>query len=108
MEPHQYVGVLILAATVVSFTCGTVSVVIAERKRCSSPFGFFLVGCLLGPIGILAAVLAAPGEPAPPVGMRAVMCTRCNARQNIARDQAEFECWQCKLVSQTPAAYRAR
>ncbi|MGY0499544.1 hypothetical protein ACWZHB_13760 [Nocardia sp. FBN12] len=100
------VGIL-MGAMMVGIVFGCASLAIAERKR-RSPGGFFLVGFLLGPLGILAAVLAAPGEPAPPPGMRAVMCPRCNARQNIARDQADFECWQCKLVSQTQAAYRGR
>ncbi|MGW6426449.1 hypothetical protein ACWF82_27565 [Nocardia sp. NPDC055053] len=101
------IGALFAAAMTVGIVFGCVSLAIAERKR-RSPGGFFLVGFLLGPIGVLAAVLAAPGEPAPPVGMRAVLCPRCNARQNIARGQAEFECWQCKLVSPPPAANRAR
>lgn len=27
------------------------------------------------------------------------MCPRCNAQQNVANVQSEYECWQCKLIS---------
>ncbi|WP_336084475.1 hypothetical protein [Nocardia sp. SSK8] len=100
-------GAIFFAVLFFGITFGSVSLAIAERKR-RSPGGFFLVGFLLGPLGVLAAVVAAPGAPAPPPGMRAVICRRCNARQNIARDQADYECWQCKLVNPSPPTNPAR
>ena len=42
---------------------------------------------------------AKPALPPPvPTGMRSVLCSRCNARQNIPLNDMTFECWQCKTV----------
>ncbi|MFC9968497.1 hypothetical protein ACFVH4_30080 [Nocardia ignorata] len=98
---NEALGMLVFAV-MVGFACGIVSMIIAEKKR-RSPGGFFLVGFFFGPLGVLVTVLVARGEPAPPAGMRAVTCPRCTARQNVAEDQADYECWQCKLVSPAPA-----
>ncbi|MBC7303436.1 MAG: hypothetical protein H5T78_21115 [Nocardia sp.] len=91
----------------IGLVCGLISMNIASNKD-RSVGGFFAVGFLFGPLGVLATVLVGRGEPRAPQGTRAVTCPRCNARQNVAKDQADYECWQCKLVSLTPAANRAR
>lgn len=70
---------------VIGIVCGVTSAGIAERKN-ASVGGVSLLGFLLGPIGIIAAVLAPAGKPAAPDGMVAVRCPRCNADQNVAKD----------------------
>ena len=73
--------------------CGVIAGAIAHRKQ--RGFGTcFVLGLLLGPFGILWAVLIPPGAPA---GMRSVTCHQCNKRQNIPLSQSEFQCWQCKF-----------
>lgn len=93
---NEAVGILGMVVFV-GFVCGIVCLTIAEKKQ-RSPGGFFLVGLVFGPLGILATVIAAQGEPAAPKGMRGVHCPRCVARQNIATDADGYECWQCKLI----------
>ncbi|QTJ67950.1 hypothetical protein HYG77_21760 [Rhodococcus sp. ZPP] len=85
------------------FLCGVVAAIIASRRD-RSEGGFFLLGFFFGPLGVLAAVLASPGTPRAPKGTRAVMCPRCNARQNVPTTQDQYECWQCKLVISRSAA----
>lgn len=94
---NDVVGFLFIAG-IAWFICGIVAGLIASHKD-RSQGGFFLLGFFFGPIGILAAVLVAPGRPAAPRGTRAVTCPRCNAQQNVASTQPDYECWQCKLVS---------
>lgn len=96
---NDVVGFLFIAG-IVGFICGIVAGLIASHKD-RSQGGFFLLGFFFGPIGILTAVLVAPGRPAAPRGTRAIACPRCNA-QHVASTQPDYECWQCKLVS--PAA----
>ncbi len=57
-----------------------------------------MLGLLLPLIGVLAAALAAPGDPPPPEGTKAVVCPRCNAKQNVDSSLPGYECWQCKLA----------
>ena len=71
---------------------GLVSAAIADRKN-RSQTGFFLLGCFLPILGIVFAIIAAPGVPE---GRRPVSCPRCNVRQNIPNADTEYECWQCK------------
>lgn len=78
---------------IASVLCAIASAAIASRKG-YNPIGFFLLGLLLGLIGVAIAAIVR-GEPAAPRGWKAVSCPRCNARQNIQQGQDEFECWQC-------------
>ncbi|KZF04786.1 MAG: hypothetical protein WBD41_10080 [Rhodococcus sp. (in: high G+C Gram-positive bacteria)] len=82
--------------------CGLIAGVVASNKDRSGG-GFILLGFLLGPIGVLAAVLAPRGTPPVPAGLRAVTCTRCNAAQNVDLTQPQFECWQCHTTMPIPA-----
>ncbi|MCZ4587718.1 hypothetical protein O4328_29190 [Rhodococcus opacus] len=96
-------GVLLLVWIVSGSVCGVIAGTIAGRKNRDS-LGFFLLGLLFPVIGVVAAILAAPGEPLPPLGMRAVTCPRCNTRQNVNAQLPNYECWQCKLDVQLPVA----
>lgn len=80
---------------------GLISASIASNKNRSAG-GFFLLGFFFSVIGIVIALLAHPGEPKAPQGMITVTCPRCNARQNIAMGQMNYECWQCKLIAPAP------
>ena len=96
--------VVVVVIAVVQFACGWIAAEIAARKD-RSFVGFFFVGALLGLIGVLIAAVIS-GTPSAPAGMRAITCPRCNARQNIDRNRAAFDCWQCKthISVGTPAA----
>ncbi|MFC9995860.1 hypothetical protein [Nocardia sp. NPDC127526] len=85
-------GTHILVVLGIAFACGLVSMVIADSRN-RSDIEFFIVGFILGPIGILIAILISPG---PPDGMRKVTCPRCNAKQNINIIADAYECWRCK------------
>ncbi|MGW5075965.1 hypothetical protein [Rhodococcus sp. NPDC004095] len=89
-------------AILIGLICGAIASSIAGKKGLSRG-GFWLLGFFFSVIGVIVALLVSPGEPAAPPGMRAVTCPRCNARQNVDVAQGRYECWQCKLVSQTPA-----
>ncbi|MDV8008633.1 hypothetical protein [Rhodococcus sp. IEGM 1318] len=93
----EFSGALFIGGAI-WFLCGVIAAVIASWKD-RSQGGFFVLGFLFGPIGILVAVLAASGTPPAPKGTRAVVCPRCNAQQNVPTSQFQYECWQCKLVS---------
>lgn len=80
---------------------GSLSAYIASKKN-RSVAGFFLLGFFFPLIGLIVALIIGPGQPSAPTGMRAVVCPRCNARQNVDAAQGSYECWQCKLV--TPVA----
>lgn len=93
---------MLVVSIFVAVVCGLIASGIASSKNRSGG-GFFLLG-VLGPIAIIAAVLAAKGEPPVPVGMKAVTCPRCNALQNVDPSQEQYECWQCKLAVPNVAA----
>lgn len=95
-------GIILLFWILIPVICGFVASMIAKKKNRSAG-GFFALGFFLGIIGIIVAAVVAPGETPPPVGMRAVKCSRCNARQNVAVRDRTFECWQCKTVSEAAA-----
>ena len=90
-------GVLLLVWLISGMICAVIAGVVAGRKNRNSG-GFFLLGLFLPLIGLLAALLATPGEPPPPEGTKAVTCPRCNASQNIDATLPNYECWQCKLA----------
>lgn len=54
-RPVSWLGPALLA-------CGVIAAVIASTKNRSGP-GFFLLGILLGPVGIVCALAARPGTP---------------------------------------------
>ena len=87
--------VLSMALSTVSVICMVAAGIIALRKNRSENL-FAVLGLILGPLGVLAAVLVSPGVPK---GMQAVSCPRCNAKQNIPAGQTTFECCQCKHVA---------
>jgi hypothetical protein len=82
---------------VVWLICAVIAAVISDRKNLGAGSGFVL-GAVLGIIGIIIVACQKPGLPPAPAGFRAVNCTRCNAVQNIHKSQTQFECWQCKTV----------
>jgi hypothetical protein len=87
-------GVVLISLCV----CGVIVGAIGSAKN-RSVFGSFLLGGVLGLIGIVIVGVLPKAAPKPPPGMRAVQCLRCNALQNVPDSQTTFECWQCKLVS---------
>jgi hypothetical protein len=87
--------VLSIALSTVSVICLLAAGIIARRKNRSENL-FAVLGLILGPLGVLAAVLVSPGLPK---GMQAVSCPRCNAKQNIPAGQTTFECSQCRHVA---------
>jgi hypothetical protein len=82
--------------------CGLIAAVIASAKN-RNALGWLALGVLFAPSVLIVAVLPKL-PPGPPPGMQAVQCPRCNAVQNIPSDQPNFECWQCKLVTDAPGA----
>jgi hypothetical protein len=88
---------------VIALICGAIAAVIGQKKNFNVGHSF-LLGAVLGVIGILIVAVQRPNLPKPPPGMSAVRCPRCNAVQNIPDGQATFECWQCKVVSNTASA----
>jgi len=91
---HVLIALLILAIPV---GCGFIASSIAKKKD-RSVGGFFALGFVLGILGIIVAAVVSPGRPAPPPGMRAVACARCNAVQNVRVSAPEFTCWQCQAT----------
>jgi hypothetical protein len=79
-------------------TCAAICAAIGQRKNLdpteSAFWGFFL-----GVFGIVIVLFQNPKLPAAPEGMAAVKCPRCNAVQNVAHGQSEYECWQCHQVN---------
>jgi hypothetical protein len=69
------------------------------RSTDRSAGGFFALGFFFPVIGLLIAALISPGQSGPPPGMRAIVCPRCNARQNVDPQEPSYECWQSKTVS---------
>lgn len=87
-------AVVLLA--IVWLASAVTAALISQRKNTGASNGF-LIGLVLGVIGLVIVICWKPGLPAAPGGMKAVKCPRCNAVQNIARADTEYECWQCKL-----------
>ncbi|UGT62397.1 hypothetical protein [Nocardia asteroides] len=93
-------------AGVSQVVCGFVAAAIASSKR-HSWWGFFVLGILLGLLGVLVAVIIPRSAPKVPPGLRQVHCPRCTALQNVARELSSYQCWQCHLqVSLDPPAPR--
>ena len=80
--------------------CGVLAGWIARNKNRDGTI-FLLLGIPLGVIAIAVALLMPAGELPAPTGMSSVVCPRCNARQNITDGPSTFECWQCRLVSES-------
>jgi hypothetical protein len=83
--------------------CGGIAALIGQRKHFNVVHSF-LLGAILGVIGIGIVAVQRPNLPKPPPGLVAVKCPRCTAVQNIPSIQAQFECWQCKLTSDVASA----
>jgi hypothetical protein len=83
---------------------GGITAYIAQRKNLGNVGGWFFFGALLFIVALPMVIFAKPGLPQAPPGMLAVKCPRCNAVQNVPYGQATFECWRCKLVSDTASA----
>ena len=79
--------------------CVTVSALIAGQKNLS-PGNGFVIGFLLGVIGIVITALRPAGLPKAPAGMRSVKCQRCNAVQNVPVSDPKWNCWQCSAAHQ--------
>lgn len=78
---------------------GGITAAIANAKNL--PVGqSFVLGALLGFIGLIIVACQKPGLPKAPHGMRAVKCLRCNTIQNIPAGQPVLECWQCRVAYQ--------
>jgi hypothetical protein len=73
---------------------GAIGALIAEFKNLPRLVGF-LLGSLLGFIGLAIAAMLPKELPKAPPGMWALQCPRCNAVQNIYDDDETFACWQC-------------
>lgn len=89
-------GLYVVVTLAFGLICGLISAAIAGRKNRNTG-GFFALGFFLGLIGIVAAAIASPGSPATPPGLTAVICPRCNARQNVPTSEETYRCWQCAL-----------
>lgn len=74
--------------------CAVIAAAIGQRKN-RSAVQSFMIGAVLGIIGIAIVIVQKPGLPKAPTGMRAERCPRCNAVQNIGITQLTYECWQC-------------
>ena len=79
--------------------CGVIAAAIGYSKH-RSVIVCFLLGALLGLIGIFIAWVLPRGAPKAPPGFRAVKCANCYAVQNIPEADTTFECQQCKRVSE--------
>jgi hypothetical protein len=89
---------LVSYAIIIGLLCAGIAGVIASRKNRSVGEAMFM-SLALGLIGLLIVALMRPGEPKAPPGLRAVVCPRCNAQQNVPEGDSTFECWRCKLVT---------
>jgi hypothetical protein len=87
--------------------------IIAKVRHVSSFGSVFIINFFLGWtfIGwVVALAMAARSAPpslqsfAPPRGMEAVACPRCNEVQNIPLGQTTLECWRCKYIARRSGA----
>jgi uncharacterized membrane protein YeaQ/YmgE (transglycosylase-associated protein family) len=85
---------------VVCLIFGAIGAAITQRKN-RSPWEGFMLGVLLNLIGVVIAAVLPKLLPKAPPGMSARKCPRCNAVQNVAVGQPDFECWQCHTVAPT-------
>jgi hypothetical protein len=92
---HMDTGSLIFGFILWCLIFGAITAAIGQKKNLPAAESF-LLGALLGIIGVIIAIVRRHGLPKPPPGMRAVKCPRCNAVGNIANTQPKYECWQCK------------
>jgi hypothetical protein len=77
---------------VVCLICGGIAAWIGQTKNLRVRDSFML-GTVLGVIGIIIVICQKPRLPEAPPGMRAVKCPRCNAVQNIPQTQPEYGYW---------------
>jgi hypothetical protein len=91
---------------VIWLICGVITMVIGQKKNIH-PFGSFVLGAVLGLIGIVIIILLPTELPKAPKGMIAVKCSRCNTVQNVTPSQATFQCWQCKTTEPMSKAMRS-
>ena len=82
---------------VIGLICGIITMLIGQKKNIDT-FGSFVIGALLGVIGIVIMHFLRTELPKAPKGMIAVKCSRCRTVQNVMMKQPTFECWQCKTV----------
>jgi len=93
-----------LGFIVICLILGAITAYIAQKKNLGNVGGWFLFGALLFIVALIVEVLAKPGLPQAPPGMRAVKCPRCNTVQNVPEKQRTYECWQCKASHELWAA----
>lgn len=85
-------------------TWGAIGAYLSQQKG-RGPGEGFLLGVVLGPLGLVIEIWQAPKPPKPPTGRRVATCPVCNATQNIKLEAARYECWRCKThVKTTPVA----
>lgn len=96
------VGDGVIVGWLIAFAvCGLIAGFIGSSKN-RSGFGSFLLGFLLGVIGIIIVAVLPSGTPPAPIGMLTARCQRCNAVQNVPAADPTFECWQCKQANTVP------
>lgn len=94
----------ITGCIVVWVICGVITLLIGQKKNIN-PVGSFLMGGLLGLIGIVIMLLLPAELPKAPLGFLACKCTRCRTVQNVPMGRGEeFECWQCKTTQSVTEA----
>lgn len=92
-------------STVIVICLITTGIAAAIARSKHTPVGqAFVVGALLSIIGIIIVAVAPPGLLKAPAGMTAVKCPRCNMIQNVAEEQRNYQCWQCKYEHERWAA----
>jgi hypothetical protein len=89
------IALVIIVAVIV---CGVWANWVAPRDRQTT---FFLLGLLLGPVGVLGAALAQPRPVADKSKPRAIadgrtrcQCALCGAESDL-HDPKGFTCWRC-------------
>lgn len=75
---------------------GGITAAIAQAKNLRPVWHWFVIGGLLGIVGVIIALCTKSGLPQAPPGMRAVRCPRCNTVQNVPDMQEILQCWQCQ------------